>query len=109
MNDFIKLYERRNRIKTFLMALTALLLSLLAISVFTSCVYDDYGPGTANDDSETYLNLSFLTSSPTESRAAMSRAETSTATLPILLRKAASTASEFGLSIPTLQVMMPSQ
>lgn len=40
MNDFIKLYERRNRIKTFLMALTALLLSLLAISVFTSCVYD---------------------------------------------------------------------
>ena len=54
MNDFIKLYERRNRIKTFLMALTALLLSLLAISVFTSCVYDDYGPGTANDDSETY-------------------------------------------------------
>lgn len=48
MNDFIKLYERRNRIKTFLMALTALLLSLLAISVFTSCVYDDYGPGTAN-------------------------------------------------------------
>ena len=33
MNDFIKLYERRNRIKTFLMALTALLLSLLAISV----------------------------------------------------------------------------
>lgn len=75
MNDFIKLYERRNRIKTFLMALTALLLSLLAISVFTSCVYDDYGPGTANDDSETYLNLSFLTSSPTESRAAMSRAD----------------------------------
>ena len=75
MNDFIKLYERRNRIKTFLMALTALLLSLLAISVFTSCVYDDYGPGTANDDSETYLNLSFLTSSPTETRAAMSRAD----------------------------------
>lgn len=47
----------------------AFLSALILVSLFVSCVYDDYGPGTANDESETYLSLSFLTSSPTETRA----------------------------------------
>lgn len=46
------------------------LLSLVIISLFASCVYDESGPGTANNQSETYLNLSFLAQPATATRAA---------------------------------------
>lgn len=68
MNNYIRSYDRKNRLTTLVMALSTLLLSLLFISLFTSCVYDDFSPSTANNESETYLSLSFLTSSPTETR-----------------------------------------
>ncbi len=73
MDKFIKTYKQENRLKTLVMALTALLISLFVISLLSSCVYDDYNPKTDNDRSDTYLSLSFLTSAPTETRASLGK------------------------------------
>lgn len=71
MNRNIKTYNQANRLKTLVMALSTLLLSLLLISLLASCVYDDYDTKTANGKSDTYLSLSFPISAPTETRASL--------------------------------------
>ena len=73
MNDYIKIYDKRNRLKTFLMALSALLIALLAILAFSSCVYDDYEPSTVTFKGDTFINLSVITSSTAESREASAK------------------------------------
>lgn len=63
-------YDNRNRLKPFLARLSVLALSLLT---FASCVYDDYKPGTENFQSDTYINLSVITSGTSESREASAK------------------------------------
>lgn len=63
-------YDNRNRLKPFLTRLSVLALSLLT---FASCVYDDYKPGTENFQSDTYINLSVITSGTSESREASAK------------------------------------
>lgn len=64
MNDIIKTYDRQDYWRTFGMALTTLLVALLSIFLFASCVYDEYKPGTENFKSDTYINLSVITLHP---------------------------------------------
>ena len=73
MNDYIKIYDKRNRLKTFLMALSALLISLLAILAFSSCVYDDYEPSTEAFKGDTFINLSVITSGTAENHEASAK------------------------------------
>jgi len=71
MKRFIQAYDQENRLKTFVMALITLLLSVLLVSLFASCVYDDYDIKTANSQGDTYLSLNFPISAPTETRAGL--------------------------------------
>lgn len=64
MNDIIKTYDKQDYWRTFVMALSTLLVALIAITLFASCVYDEYKPGTEEFKSDTYINLSVIASQP---------------------------------------------
>jgi len=63
---FIKIYLQ---ITFVLSIISIVLIAVLMCCLFSSCVYDDYNPKTDNNQSDTYLSLSFLASAPTETRA----------------------------------------
>lgn len=65
MNNRIRRYDRRKGWKPILAGLSAMLVSLLT---FSSCVYDDYEPGTETFQNDTYINLSVVTSGTSDSR-----------------------------------------
>lgn len=70
-----KIYKRKHGfdMKPFLYQLSASLIALLAILSFSSCVYDDYEPGTEAFKSDTYINLSVITSGTAENHEASAK------------------------------------
>ena len=75
MKHLIRIYERKHGFdtKSFLYQLSASLIALLAIFSLSSCVYDDYEPGTEAYKGDTFINLSVITSGTADNHEALAK------------------------------------
>lgn len=75
MKHLIRIYERKHGFDTkpFLYQLSASLIALLAILSLSSCVYDDYEPGTEAYKGDTFINLSVITSGTADNHEALAK------------------------------------